>query len=180
VAQKEGNLEEAWKLLQAAQEAAQKSNSKEAAGRVLSRWASFYLDQKDAATAAVFLQQAQGLAVTPALKGAVAHQWGRYYLAQGNTEEALAQFNRALKADREVLHRAAMAGDLFSLGETYKQRGEFSQAWEYYSRAFEVYAGLSQKTQMQRCLEHLKEVNSQGGLGHSLERFEKHPKLKPS
>ena len=59
-------------------------------------------------------------------------------------------------------------------------RGEMSQAWEYFSRAFDVYAFMGKKAQTSRCLARLQEVNSQGGLGHSLERFQKQAQVRPA
>jgi hypothetical protein len=55
-----------------------------------------------------------------------------------------------------------------------------SQAWEYFCRAFDVYAAMGKKTQASRCLARLQEVNSQGGLGHSLARFQKQAQLTPA
>jgi tetratricopeptide (TPR) repeat protein len=92
----------------------------------------------------------------------------------------LEKFSQALSIDRSILDRAAMGGDLFFLGEVYQTRGNPSQAWDYYTRAFDVFAGLGRKSQMLRCLERLKEVNQTGQLGHSLERFEKLTKPTPS
>lgn len=180
VAQKAGDRERAEHYLHAAQEAAQRSNSPPALGRVLCRWAGFSLDRQDPAAARTFLDEAQRMAKTPALKGALHHQWGRLFLSQGDTAAALDHFTQALQADRQVLDRGAMAADLFLLGETQQRRGDLAQAFLYYGRAFDVYAGLGKKTPLQECLKRLKEVNSQGRLGNSLERFEKHPQLTPS
>ena len=179
VAQKAGGWEEAAQHLQMAQDAAQRARSKTAQGRVLLRWASFYLDQKNPASAAASLQQAQKLATTSSLKGALEYQRGRLFLAQGDTTAALTSFHQALVFDRKIMDQAAMGADLFSLGEVHQLRGEMSQAWEYFSRAFDVYAFLGKKAQSSRCLARLQEVNSQGGLGHSLERFQKLTQLNP-
>lgn len=173
VAQKQGNLGEAEQHLLAAQEAAQNANSPTARGMVFCQWASLLLDQNRLAAAQDYLKRAQGLATTPALKGNLSHQWGRFYLTSGNTDEALAHFNRALAADRASLNRAAMAADLFFLGETQRLRGNLPQAWDYYSRAFDVYAALKKKPQEEKCRQRLQEVNRQGQLGRPLERFEK-------
>ncbi|MEJ2670986.1 MAG: hypothetical protein P8168_02055, partial [Deltaproteobacteria bacterium] len=59
------------------------------------------------------------------------------------------------------------------LGEVYRTQGVLIQAWDYYVRAFDVFAGMGSKPQMLRCLKQLREVNVQGQLGHSLERFER-------
>lgn len=177
VAQKAKDLGKAEQHLRAAQDAAQKSKSRAALGQVLCRWGSFYLDQNDLPAARQFLTQAQPLAATPALKGNLYHQWGRLYLAQGDTSAAAENFTKALNADREVLDRAAMAADLFSLGETYQAGGEWPRAFYYYGRAFDVYAALGKKSPLKECLNRLREVNTQGHLGQSLERFEKPPQL---
>jgi hypothetical protein len=54
-------------------------------------------------------------------------------------------------------------------------QGDLSQAFYYYSRAFDIYAGLGKNAPLQQCLERLSEINSQGNLRQSLERFEQHP-----
>ena len=89
-------------------------------------------------------------------------------------------FAQALRIDRSILDRAAMAADLSRLGEVYQTRGDLAQAWDNYVRAFDVYAGLGKKAQLSKCLERLQEVNRQGRLGHSLERFEKLANPSPS
>jgi tetratricopeptide (TPR) repeat protein len=173
VAQKAGKWGEAAAHLQMAQNAAQWARSRTAEARVLLRWAGYYLDQQNLAGAAASLEQARKLAQTSSLKGALAYQRGRLLLAQGQTSDALAAFQQALDCDRQDLQRAAMAADLFSLGEVHQLRGEMSLAWEYFSRAFDVYAAMGKKAQTCRCLARLQEVNAQGGLGQSLERFQK-------
>jgi len=180
VAQKQGKPAEASQHLLAAQDAARQSRSSPALGRVYLQWASFYLDQNDPASAQDFLTRAQPLATTPELKGALFHHRGRLHLAQGDTGQALEMFAQALGTDRSILDRAAMAADLFYLGEAYQIRGDLAQAWDNYVRAFDVYAGLGEKAQLSRCLKRLQEVNLQGRMGHSLERFEKRAQPSPS
>jgi len=173
VAVKQGNPAAASQHLLTAQDAARQSGSPPALGRVYLQWASFYLDQDDPASAQDFLTRAQPLATTPELKGALFHHRGRLHLARGDTGQALEMFTQALTTDRSILNRAAMAADLFYLGEAYQIRGDLAQAWDNYVRAFDVYAGLGEKARLSRCLQRLQEVNRQGRLGHSLERFEK-------
>jgi tetratricopeptide (TPR) repeat protein len=180
VAQKEGKMDEASRHLLAAQDAARQSGSSPALARVYLQWASFYLDQNDLSSAQDFLNRARPRVTTPELKGTFYHHWGRLSLARGNTSQALAMFSLALETDRAVLDRAAMAGDLLYLGEVYQTRGNLAQAWDYYARAFDVYAGLGKKSQLSRCLKRLQEVNLQGQLGHSLERFERLAKSRAS
>ncbi len=173
VAQKEGKSGAASEHLLAAQEAARQSRNFPALGRVYLQWADFYLSRGELAAAQDMLTRAEPLATTPALKGTLLHHQGRLALTRGDTALALEKFNLALSTDRTILDRAAMAADLYYLGETHRTRGDLPQAWEYYSRAFDVYAGLGRRSQMDRCLKQLKEVNNQGGLGRSLKRFEK-------
>jgi len=180
VAAKQGKPAEASQHLLAAQDAARQSRSPQALGRVYLQWASFYLDQNDPAAAQDFLTRAQPLATTPELKGTLFHHQGRLSLARGDTGQALDMFAQALKTDRSILDRAAMAADLFYLGEAYQTRGDLTQAWDNYVRAFDVYAGLGEKARLSKCLKQLQEVNRQGQLGHSLERFEKQVKPSPS
>ena len=145
VAAKQGQPAAASQHLLAAQDAARQSRSPQALGRVYLQWASFYLDQNDPASAQDFLTRAQPLATTPELKGSLFHHRGRLYLAQGNTGQALEMFTQALRIDRSILDRAAMAADLFYLGEAYQTRGDLPQAWDNYVRAFDVYAGLGKR-----------------------------------
>jgi tetratricopeptide (TPR) repeat protein len=180
VAQKEGKWGEASRYLLAAQDAARLSGSSPALARVYLQWASFYLEQHDLAAAQDFLNRARPLATTPALRGTFYHHSGRLSLARGDTAQALAMFSAALETDRAILDRAAMAGDLLYLGEAYQTRGNLAQAWDYYARAFDVYAGLGKKPQLANCLKRLQEVNLQGRLGHSLKRFEPRAQPKPS
>ena len=180
VAQKQGKPAAASQHLLAAQDAARQSRSPQALGRVYLQWASLYLDQNDPASAQDFLTRAQPLATTPELKGSLFHHRGRLRLAQGDTGQALDLFGQALRIDRSILDRAAMAADLFYLGEVYQVRGNLAPAWENYVRAFDVYAGLGKKAQLSRCLQRLQEVNRQGRMDHSLERFEKLANPTPS
>ena len=129
------------------------------------QWASFYLDQNDPASAQDFLTRAQPLATTPELKGTLFHHRGRLALARGDTGQALEMFTQALTIDRSVLDRAAMAADLFYLGEVYQTRGDLAPAWDNYVRAFDVYAGLGRKAQLAKCLKRLQEVNREGQTG---------------
>jgi tetratricopeptide (TPR) repeat protein len=179
VSQKAGRWEEAAQHLEQAQDAAQWAKSPLARKRVLIRWAGFYIDQKNYGSAADMLQQAQKLAATPSLKGALGYQRGRLALAQGDTAAALTNFHQALADDQQDLDRTAMAADLFSLGETHRLRGEMYQAFDSFSRAFDIYAFLGKKDSMARCLSRLGEVNAQGQLGNSLERFQQYSEIHP-
>jgi tetratricopeptide (TPR) repeat protein len=180
VAQKAGKWQDAVQHLKQAEFAAEQAKSPAARGRVLLRWASLHLDQNNPAAAAASLDEAQKLVKKPpSLQGAWAFQKGRLALAQGDTAQALAFFQQALGSDRKVLDRAAMAADLFSLGEAHQLRGEMPQAWESFARAFDVYASLGKKAPLSRCLARLQDVNAQGRLGNSLDRFQKHPRLNP-
>jgi tetratricopeptide (TPR) repeat protein len=180
VAVKQGQPVAASRHLMAAQNAAWQSRSQPALARVYLQWASFYLDQHDPASAQNFLTRAQPLATTPELKGTLFHHRGRLAMARGDSGQALVMFTRALTIDRSVLDRAAMAGDLFSLGEVYQTRGDLASAWDNYVRAFDVYAGMGKKTQLIKCLQRLQEVNREGSMGNSLERFENLAKPTPT
>jgi tetratricopeptide (TPR) repeat protein len=180
VAQKTGKTGEAVQHLQAAQDAASQAASSPARARVYLQWAGFCLDQNDLPAAADFLKRAQPLATTAELKGTLAHHSGRLALAQGQTTQALENFTQALSLDRSILDRAAMAGDLFFLGELYRTQGALFLAWDCYARAFDVFAGLGRKSQMLQCLKRLQQVNREGQLGQSLERFEQLAQPGPS
>jgi tetratricopeptide (TPR) repeat protein len=180
VAQKAGTPEEVSQHLATAQTIARLSGSAPALGRVYLQWASFCLDQGDLAAARTYLTAARRLATTPSLRGTLYHHWGRLCLARGDTRGALEMFSQALEIDRDLLDRAAMAGDLLYLGETYRTMGILTRAWDYYVRAFYVYAGMGKKSQLDVCLEKMAQVNSQGQLGHSLTNYEKLARPSPS
>ena len=141
VAVKQGKPGAASQHLLTAQDAASQSRSPQALGRVYLQWASFYLDQNDPASAQDFLTRAQPVSTTPALKGSLFHHRGRLSLAQGDTSHP-GDVRPGPQDQRSVLDRAAMATDLFYLGEVYQVRGDLAPAWENYVRAFDVYAGL--------------------------------------
>lgn len=175
VAQQAGDQDAVILHLNQAEEAAVWSNDRAALARAYMRWSGFYLDQLDFGQAEAYLKRAQPLARrTPALKAAVAFQQGRLALARGDTSAAATYLSRALSGDRELQDRAAMAADLFYLGETYRARRDWPQAFRYYVRAFDVYASLGRQARLQECLARLKEVNREGFLNQPLERFEKH------
>jgi len=180
VAVKQGQPAEASQHLLAAQDAARQSRSPQALGRVYLQRASFYLDQHDLAASQDFLTRAQPLCTTPELKGTLFHHRGRLALARGDTGQAVEMFTQALGIDRSVLDRAAMAADLFYLGEVYRTRGDLGPAWDNYARAFDVYAGMGRKAQLTKCLQRLQEINREGQMGHSLERFEQLAQANPS
>ena len=177
VAAKAGDKAGVTQHLTLAEKAARRSGSKAALGRIFIRWAAVSLDQLDFGGAEAYLNLAKPLAKTTALKASVAHQRGRLALARGDTWAALNYFTLALERDREVLDRAAIAADLFALGNTSRLRRDWSKAFDYYARAFYVYASLGRKARLQDCLTRLREANQEGALNQSLERFEKHPQL---
>ena len=172
VSAKQGQSAKVSQHLLAAQDAARQSLSPQALGRVYLQRASFYLDQNEPASAQDFLTRAQPLATTPELKGTLFHHLGRLALARGDTGQAVEMFTRALAIDRSVLDRAAMGGTCFP-GRGVSDPGGPGSAWDNYVRAFDVYAGMGKKTQLVRCLKRLQEVNREGQMGNSLERFEK-------
>ncbi|MBM4286051.1 MAG: tetratricopeptide repeat protein [Deltaproteobacteria bacterium] len=179
VAMKEGRPDQAAQHLALAEDAARRSEAKGALVLVWSQLAGLALDQNDPARARTYLEQAQALN-QPDLKGALHYGWGRLFLLQGNTAEALRHLTLALEADKAALDLPAMAADLFLLGQTYQRRAEFDQAFTHYARAFEVYAALKKTAGAQKCRERLREVNIQGRLGRPLERFEEHPLFTPA
>jgi tetratricopeptide (TPR) repeat protein len=176
VAQKAGDWPQAEDYLRQAMDAAEKSLSPAALAQVRCRWAGLAIDHQDYAMALASLEAAQSLAKGPELQGMVQYQWGRLALAQGDAAMARQHFQQALAADRQTLNRAAMAADLFSLGETYAQVQDWPQAFEFFSRAFGVYASLGKTAQLKECLKRLDEANRQGRLGRSLKSFETHPR----
>jgi tetratricopeptide (TPR) repeat protein len=174
VAQQAGNQGAAARHLTQAEEAARVSKNKAALARLYCRWAGFYLDQMDLGRAEEYLNLAQRLARTPAVKAVVAHQRGRLALARGDAPAAIAYLTRALEGDRQLLDRAAIAADLYYLGEASRLGQDWSRAFDYYARAFDVYASLGRQARLRECLNRLKEANREGVLNRPLERFEKH------
>jgi tetratricopeptide (TPR) repeat protein len=180
VAEQAGDRAQAARHLTLAEEAARASGRKEALARIYIRWAGLALEQQDHAGAEHYLNLAAPLAKTPDLKAALAHQQGRLALQRGDTATALAAFTQALDQDRAVLDRAAMAADLFYLGETCRLRRDWPRAFDYYSRAFDVYAALKRQSRLRECLERLREAQREGGLTRDLERFEKQFSMGPT
>jgi tetratricopeptide (TPR) repeat protein len=173
VAQQAGDLDAVLRHLTQAEEAARWSKDKAALARAYVRRSGFALDQLDFSRAEAYLKLATPLARTPALKAAVAYQQGRLALARGDTLAATTHLTQALYGDRELQDRAAMAADLYYLGEAHRLRGDWPQAFHYYARAFDVYASLGRRTRLQECLARLQEANREGSLNQPLERFEK-------
>jgi tetratricopeptide (TPR) repeat protein len=173
VASLSGDRAAAARHLTLAEDAARQSGGKAALGRIYCRWAGFFLDGQDFGRAEEYLNLAQPLAKSLEIKAAVAHQRGRLALARGDVALALTHFTQALEGDRLVLDRAAMAADLYALGETCRRRRDWPRAFDYFARAFDVYAALGRKARLQDCLQSLQEANREGALNQSLERFEK-------
>jgi tetratricopeptide (TPR) repeat protein len=177
VAHQQKDLEGVVLHLSQAETAARHSKDKGALARIYARWADFSLHQQDFSRAEAYLKLAQPLARTPALKAAVAHQQGRLALARGDAGGAISHLIRALEWDREVQDRAAMAADLYYLGEACRLGRDWPRAFDYYARAFDVYASLNRRARVQDCLARLKEANREGALNRPLDRFEKPNKV---
>ena len=174
VAQKAGNRGAAAQHLAQAEEVARLSKDKAALARIYCRWAGFYLDQMELSRTEEYLNLARPLARAPASKAALAHQQGRLALARGDAQTAIAHLIHALEEDRKLLDRAAIAADLYFLGEAFRLQQDWPQAFDYYARAFDVFATLGRQAPLQDCLKRLKEANREGFLNRPLERFEKH------
>ena len=173
VAEKLGDSSAVILHLTQAEEAARQSKDKAALARIYVRWSGFVSTQQDFSRAEAYLNLAKPLARTAALKASVAYQQGRLALARGDTQAAITFLNRALIADRELQNRASIAADLYYLGETYRLRRDWLQAFDYYARAFDVYASLGRQSRLTECLTRLEEANREGFLNQPLERFEK-------
>lgn len=176
VAQQAGDMDAVRLHLTQAENAARWSKNKTALARAYVRWSALALDQLDFGRAESYLKLARRLARTPAAKAAVAYQQGRLALARGDTAAAADHLSQALSGDRELQDRAAMAADLYYLGEAYRLWGDWDRAFRYYARAFDVYASMGRQAQLRECLARLKEANREGFLNQPLERFEKHLK----
>jgi tetratricopeptide (TPR) repeat protein len=173
VAQQAGDMDAVIQHLTQAENAARWSKDKGALARSYVRWAGFAIDRSDFSGAESYLKLAKRLARTPGLKAAVAFQQGRLALTRSDAPGATTHLVRALEGDRLLQDRAAMAADLYYLGEAYRLRRNWSRAFRYYVRAFDVYASLGRRPQLQECLARLKEANREGSLNQPLERFEK-------
>ncbi len=177
VAEQEKNLEAVVHHLSQAESAARQSRDKGALARIYARWADLARQQLDFGRAEAYLKMAQPLARTPALKAQAAHQQGRLALARGDAGAAIDHLIRALEWDREVQDRAAMAADLYYLGEACRLSRDWPRAFDYYARAFDVYASLKRRARLQDCLARLQEANREGALNRPLDRFEKPNKV---
>ena len=65
-----------------------------------------------------------------------------------------------------------MGADLQGLGQVWEEQGDFSKAFLYYSRAFELYAATNSLEKARLCLDTLRRLNKAGGLGRSLKPYE--------
>ena len=173
VAQQAGDQDAVIRHLTEAENEARWSKDKGALARSYVRWAGLALDQLDFSRAESYLKLAKPLARTTALKAAVAFQQGRLALARSDTGGAIVHLIRALEGDRQMQDRAAMAADLYCLGEAYRLRRNWTRAFRYYVRSFDVYASLGRRAQLQECMARIKETNREGYLNQPLERFEK-------
>lgn len=173
VAQQTGDIDAVIRHLTQAEEIARQSKDKAALARTYVRWSGFALEQQDFSRAEAYLNLAKPLARTPSLKAALSYQQGRLALARGDTQAATSHLTQALTWDRELQDRAAIAADLYHLGEAYRLQRDWPQAFRYYVRAFDVYAALGRQTRLRECLVRLKEANREGSLNQPLERFEK-------
>lgn len=171
VAELEGDELTAAYYLTEAENHARRSKDKDALARIYARWADFFRQKGDLGRAEVYLDMARPLARAPAVKAQVAHQEGRLALARGNPQAASRHLLAALEWDRELQDRAAMAADLFQLGEASRMLKDWERAFDYYARAFAVYSFLKRQNRLQECLERLREANREGGLNRSLEPF---------
>jgi len=173
VAQQAGDQEAVVQHLTQAEDAARWSEDKGALARAYVRWSGFAIDRLDFSGAESYLKLAKRLARTPALKAAVSFQQGRLALARSDAPGAALHLTQALEGDRWSQDRAAMAADLYYLGEAYRLHRDWPRAFRYYVRAFDVYASLGRRAQLQECLARLREANREGDLNQPLERFEK-------
>jgi tetratricopeptide (TPR) repeat protein len=172
IAQKDGDLPKAERYLEEARNLARLSGSARVRGQVLCQMAGLALDRQDPGTAAVLLEEAQPAAQLAEVQGAWNYQQGRLSLAGGDTVKALAFFQAALAADRSILNRPGMGADLQGLGQVWEAQGDFSRAFLYYSRAFDLYAATGSLEKAQLCLDVLRRLNKAGRLGHSLKPYE--------
>lgn len=172
LAQKGGNLPKAEAYLQEARNMARISGSPKVIGQVLCQMAGLALDQHDSSRAALLLEEARPAAQAAEVQGAWNYHQGRLFLANGDSVKALQFFQNALAADRKILNRTGMGADLQGLGRVWEDQGDYLQAFQYHSRAFELYASTSSREKAQICLDALRRVNKAGRLGLSLKPFE--------
>jgi tetratricopeptide (TPR) repeat protein len=148
------------------------SGSTNVTAQILCQMAGLALDQHDPGRAAVLLEEARPAAQAPEIQGTWNYHQGRLWLASGDASQALSFFQNALAADRKVLNRAGMGADLQGIGQAWEAQADFSQAFLYYSRAFNLYASTNSPEKAKLCLDALRRVNQAGRLGHSLKLFE--------
>lgn len=173
-AYKGGDLGRAAGYLEEARLLARQSGSPKVLGQVLCQMAGLTLDRQDTGAAALLLEEARLTARTPEVQGSWNYQQGRLALARGETSRAVDFFQAALTADRQVLNRPGMGADLLGLGQAWEQRAEFTRAFLYYQRAFDLFVTTGSQERARESLAALHRVNRAGGLGRSLKLFEQH------
>jgi len=172
VAYRAGDLAAAQHRLEEARTMAGRSGSVRVMVQVLCQMAGMALDRGDLGAAAQLLEEARPAMRGVQVRGSWNYQQGRLALARGDSAGALAFFREALRNDRAILNRTAMAADLMGLGNAWEAQGDFSQAFFYFSRACQLYATLRSRDQARLSVEALRRVNAAGGLGRSLQPYE--------
>lgn len=95
--------------------------------------------------------------------GVASNLLGRALLGQGETERALAQFERALQIFQEEDAQTGVAWSYINLALTYLGREEWAQARHYFLACFDLYRKLESKGGMMAALEGLAALAAQAG-----------------
>jgi len=95
------------------------------------------------------------------------------YSKQENYPQALENASKALENDKKVENSIGIAQDLFAFGRIYEKTNQWSEAHEYYLRAFLVYETMGIKVKMQSTLPYLINCAQQLGDEESVELYKK-------
>jgi len=90
--------------------------------------------------------------------GSVYYSWGRY-------QEAIENFQQALKIDQELGDKSGIARDLNNIGMVYQARGRYQEAFENYQQALKIFRELNDQSRIANCL------NNIGMVYYSLKQY---------
>ncbi len=163
-----GNLDEAEKILDQAEEIAKKNHVR--FFPLLKNKGIFFIQKEDFAQAEKYLNKALKESDTEDLSetAAVNYALGSLMLETQEYERASGFFHAALTADRTAGFYKGIADDLAAIGNTFMDQGEFNSAVSYFKRSIKIYALIKSRNNVQKILEQLEEVSKKTGTDTAL------------
>ena len=110
----------------------------------------------------------QAHTLDPTGRASLHFAFGNLMLTTGRPAEAIASFEKALSADREIGFYQGMADDLFSLGLAYTRLGQDKEAVRSWKRSVKIFAMIDQPRQIHETMEYLREAARREGVDISV------------